>query len=58
MELLDQISGAELQSIWTKTEAYAFLPPNSFARIVAFAISQTENIDINDFFYRPTTQQL
>lgn len=32
------------------------VPSDSFARAVAFAISQPENIDINEILYRPTRQ--
>ena len=34
------------------------VPADSFARAVAFAISQPEDIDINEIFYRPTSQEL
>lgn len=32
--------------------------PDSFARIVAFAISQPDEVDVNEVLYRPTSQQL
>jgi len=38
-------------------EAYA-VPANSFARAVAFAISQPEDVDINEILFRPTRQML
>ena len=34
------------------------VPADSFARADAFAISQPEDIDINEIFYRPTSQEL
>jgi NADP-dependent 3-hydroxy acid dehydrogenase YdfG len=34
------------------------VPPDSFARAVAYAISQPEDIDINEILYRPTRQEL
>jgi NADP-dependent 3-hydroxy acid dehydrogenase YdfG len=34
------------------------LPPSSFARVVAFAISQPEDVDINEILFRPTRQEL
>lgn len=34
------------------------IPPDSFARIVAFAIEQPEDVDINEVLYRPTKQEL
>ncbi|GLK84709.1 oxidoreductase [Ancylobacter defluvii] len=38
-------------------EAYA-IPAESFARMVAFAISQPEEVDINEILFRPTAQEL
>lgn len=38
-------------------ENYA-IPADSFARAVAFAISQPEDVDINEILFRPTRQQL
>ena len=34
------------------------LPANSFARAVVFAMSQPEEVDINEILYRPTRQEL
>ncbi len=33
------------------------IPADSFARAVAFAISQSEEVDINEILYRPTKQE-
>ena len=38
-------------------EKYA-IPADSFARVVAFAISQPEDVDINEILFRPTAQEL
>jgi NADP-dependent 3-hydroxy acid dehydrogenase YdfG len=38
-------------------EQYA-IPADSFARAVAFAISQPEDVDINEILFRPTRQEL
>jgi len=38
-------------------EAYA-IPADSFARMVAFAISQPADVDINEILFRPTAQEL
>ena len=38
-------------------EEYA-LPADSFARVVAFAMSQPEDVDINEILFRPTRQDL
>jgi NADP-dependent 3-hydroxy acid dehydrogenase YdfG len=33
------------------------IPAESFARAVAFAISQPEDIDVNEILFRPTRQE-
>jgi NADP-dependent 3-hydroxy acid dehydrogenase YdfG len=33
------------------------IPADSFARAVAFAISQPEDVDINEILFRPTRQE-
>jgi len=38
--------------------AQVAVPAESFARAVAFAISQPEEVDINEILYRPTRQEL
>jgi NADP-dependent 3-hydroxy acid dehydrogenase YdfG len=38
-------------------DAYA-IPADSFARVVAFALSQPDDVDINEILYRPTAQEL
>lgn len=37
-------------------EAYA-IPAENFARVVAFAISQPDDVDINEILFRPTAQE-
>jgi len=34
------------------------IPAESFARMVAFAISQPEDVDVNEIVFRPTAQDL
>jgi NADP-dependent 3-hydroxy acid dehydrogenase YdfG len=34
------------------------IPPDSFARMVAFAIQQPEDVDVNEILFRPTAQEL
>lgn len=34
------------------------LPAESFARAVAFAISQPDDVDVNEIVFRPTRQEL
>lgn len=38
--------------------AEAAIPANSFERAVAFAISQPEDVDINEIVFRPTRRAL
>ena len=33
------------------------IPADSFARAVAFAMSQPEDVDINEILFRPTRQE-
>lgn len=57
-ELPDSISESDIaKGIHEFYENYA-IPADSFARAVAFAISQPEDVDINEILYRPTRQQL
>ncbi len=34
------------------------LPAETFARMVAFAISQPDDVDVNEILFRPTRQEL
>jgi NADP-dependent 3-hydroxy acid dehydrogenase YdfG len=34
------------------------IPASSFARCVLFAMSQPEDVDINEILFRPTKQEL
>ena len=36
--------------------AAAAIPAESFARVVAFAMSQPDEVDINEILFRPTAQ--
>src|SRR5260370_741656 len=38
-------------------EAFA-IPANSFARAVAYAIGEPEDVDINEILFRPTKQEV
>ena len=37
---------------------FTAIPASSFARCVLFAMSQPENVDINEILFRPTKQEL
>jgi NADP-dependent 3-hydroxy acid dehydrogenase YdfG len=57
-ELPSSITEADVaKGIGQFYEQYA-IPADSFARAVAFAISQPEDVDINEILFRPTRQEL
>jgi NADP-dependent 3-hydroxy acid dehydrogenase YdfG len=57
-ELPQSITEADVaKGIQDFYEAYA-IPAESFARVVAFAISQPSEVDINEILFRPTAQEL
>lgn len=57
-ELPDSITERDVsENIHKFYESYA-IPADSFARTVAFAISQPEEVDINEILFRPTRQEL
>jgi NADP-dependent 3-hydroxy acid dehydrogenase YdfG len=57
-ELPDSITEPDVaKNILDFYEQFA-LPPASFARMIAFAISQPEDVDVNEVLFRPTRQEL
>jgi NADP-dependent 3-hydroxy acid dehydrogenase YdfG len=56
-ELTDSITEADYAENTRKFYAEVAVPADSFARAVAFAISQPADIDINEILYRPTRQE-
>jgi NADP-dependent 3-hydroxy acid dehydrogenase YdfG len=57
-ELPGSISEADVaEGIGKFYDEYA-VPADSFARIVAFAVNQPDDVDINEVLYRPTSQVL
>lgn len=57
-ELVDRITEPDiLEGVRKLTDEMA-LPPETFARIVVFAMSQPEDVDINEILFRPTRQEL
>jgi NADP-dependent 3-hydroxy acid dehydrogenase YdfG len=52
--ITDQDSAANIQKFY---EGFA-IPAESFARAVAFAMSQPEDVDVNEILFRPTRQAL
>jgi NADP-dependent 3-hydroxy acid dehydrogenase YdfG len=56
-ELPDTISDPDLAKGIHEFYASTAIPPDSFARAVEFAMSQPEDVDINEILYRPTRQE-
>jgi NADP-dependent 3-hydroxy acid dehydrogenase YdfG len=57
-ELLDHISEQDVQKANQDYVAQVGVPAETFARIVAFAISEPEEVGINEILFRPTAQEL
>jgi NADP-dependent 3-hydroxy acid dehydrogenase YdfG len=56
-ELVDRITEPDIREGVRKLTDEMALPAETFARIVAFAISQAEEVDINEILFRPTRQE-
>ncbi|AHG64124.1 SDR family oxidoreductase [Advenella mimigardefordensis] len=54
-ELINTITDTTIAANMRKTYEQA-IPAESFARVVAFAISQPDEVDINEVLFRPTSQ--
>ena len=57
-ELLEHITDAAVRQANEDYVGTVGISPDSFARVVAFAISQPEDVDINEIIFRPTSQEL
>jgi len=57
-ELLDHISEKDVQKGNRDYVAQIGLPADTFARLVAFAINEPEDVGINEILFRPTAQKL
>ncbi|XEN35103.1 NADP-dependent 3-hydroxy acid dehydrogenase YdfG (plasmid) [Ensifer sp. WSM1721] len=57
-ELLDHISDKDVQAANQDFVGKIDLKPDSYARMIAFAISQPEDVDVNEIVFRPTAQEL
>jgi NADP-dependent 3-hydroxy acid dehydrogenase YdfG len=57
-ELLNQISDEDVRAANSAYVGQFGISPDSFARMAAFAISQPEDVDVNEIIFRPTAQQL
>lgn len=56
-ELVDSITESDIAANVRQFYEIA-IPAESFARVVAFAISQPDDVDINEILFRPTRQEL
>ncbi|MDB6046719.1 MAG: oxidoreductase [Gammaproteobacteria bacterium] len=56
-ELTDSITEPDVAENLKKFYAQVAVPADSFARAVAFAISEPAEVDINEILYRPTRQE-
>jgi NADP-dependent 3-hydroxy acid dehydrogenase YdfG len=57
-ELLEHITEADIQQANKDYVGAVGISPDCFARVVAFSISQPEDVDINEIIFRPTSQEL
>jgi NADP-dependent 3-hydroxy acid dehydrogenase YdfG len=57
-ELLEQITDVNVRQANEDYVGAVGISPDSFARVVAFAISQPEDVDINEIIFRPTSQEM
>jgi NADP-dependent 3-hydroxy acid dehydrogenase YdfG len=57
-ELADSITEPDIAENVRKFVQEVALPAESFARAVAFAVSQPEDMDVNEILFRPTKQEL
>jgi NADP-dependent 3-hydroxy acid dehydrogenase YdfG len=57
-ELPSSISEPDVAERIRKFYEEVAIPADSFARAVAFAVSQPEDMDVNEILYRPTRQEL
>ena len=56
-ELIDTITDPSVAGRVRDLYARIAIPADSFANMVAFAISQPEDVDVNEILYRPTRQE-
>lgn len=57
-ELLDHISDEKIQSQTKGFVSKIAVPAETFARMVAFAINEPQEVDVNEILFRPTAQPL
>jgi NADP-dependent 3-hydroxy acid dehydrogenase YdfG len=57
-ELLEHISEQEIQAATKDFVSQMAVPPETFARMVAFAINEPDDVDVNEILFRPTAQPI
>jgi NADP-dependent 3-hydroxy acid dehydrogenase YdfG len=57
-ELLNTVTDPRAAERIQKFYAEVAIPAEAFARAVAFAVSQPEEVDVNEILFRPTRQEL
>jgi NADP-dependent 3-hydroxy acid dehydrogenase YdfG len=57
-ELIQGISEPDIAKALKERVAKIGISPDSFARMVAFAISEPEDVDVNEILFRPTVQDI
>lgn len=57
-ELLEHISEKEIQAQTKDFVSQIAIPAESFARMVAFAVNEPEEVDVNEILFRPTAQPI
>lgn len=57
-ELLDHISEKDIQLANREYGNQVAVPAQSYARVIAFAVSQPADVDVNEIVFRPTQQVL
>ncbi len=57
-ELVERITEPDIREGMRKMTAEIALPADTFAQMVAFAIGQPDDVDVNEILFRPTRQEL
>ena len=57
-ELLEHISDEAIQAQTKEFVSQIAVPAETFARMVAFAINEPANVDVNEILFRPTAQPI
>lgn len=57
-ELLEHISDKEIQTQTKDFVSQIAIPADSFARMVAFAVNEPADVDVNEILFRPTAQPI